>query len=74
MLILKATEKKVSRGGAAYATGKTLIGFLDAGAGVWFANKVARNLPDPLHFAASWVAGLQGVEAGEYVYGVTVTR
>jgi hypothetical protein len=56
MLILKATEKKVSRGG------------------VWFANKVARNLPDPLHFAASWVAGLQGVEAGEYVYGVTVTR
>ena len=70
-LILKAIEKKISKGGAAYATGKTLIVFLDAGAGVWFPNKVARNLPDPLHFAAAWVAGLQGVEAGEYVYGVT---
>lgn len=70
-LILKAIGKKISKGGAAYATGKTLIVFLDAGAGVWFPNKVARNLPDPLHFAAAWVAGLQGVEADEYVYGVT---
>lgn len=71
LLILKAIKKKISKGGAAYATGKTLIVFLDAGAGVWFPNKVTRNLPDPLHFAAAWVAGLQGVEAGEYVYGVT---
>ena len=70
-LILKAIEKKRSKGGAAYATGKTLIVFLDAGAGVWFPNKVARNLPNPLHFAAVWVVGLQGVEGGEYVYGVT---
>jgi hypothetical protein len=28
-------------------------------------------LPDPLYFAAAWVVGLQGVEADEYVYGVT---
>jgi hypothetical protein len=28
-------------------------------------------LPDPLHFAAVWVVGLQGVEASEYVCGVT---
>jgi hypothetical protein len=70
-LILKAIEKKISKGGAAYATGKTLIVFLDAGAGVWLPNRIARQLPNPLHFATVWVVGLQGVEAGEYVYGVT---
>ena len=70
-LILKAVEQKRQKGGAAYATGKTLIVFLDAGAGVWFPTKVARQLPEPLHFAAVWVVGLQAVEAGEYVYGVT---
>jgi hypothetical protein len=70
-LILKAIEQKRSKGGAAYAAGKTLIVFLDAGAGIWFPNKVARQLPQPLHFAAAWVVGLQGVEEGEYVYNVT---
>jgi hypothetical protein len=70
-LILKAVEQKRRKGGAAYAAGKTLIVFLDAGAGMWLPNKVARQLPKPLHFAAVWVVVLQGVEAGEYVYGVT---
>jgi hypothetical protein len=28
-------------------------------------------MPEPLHFAAVWVVGLQRLEAGEYVYGVT---
>ena len=70
-LILKAIDQKRDKGSAAYAAGKTLIVFLDAGAGTWFPNRVARRLPDPLHFAAVWVVGLQGVEAGEYVYGVT---
>jgi hypothetical protein len=70
-LILKAIDQKRDKGGAAYAAGKTLIVFLDAGAGTWFPNRVARRLPDPLHFAAVWVVGLQGVEAGKYVYGVT---
>jgi len=46
--------------------------FLEAGAGAWFPNKVARQLPSPLLFAAVWVVGLQAVEAGgEYVYHVT---
>jgi hypothetical protein len=63
--ILKAIDKKRDKGGAAYAAGKTLIVFLDAGAGTWFPNRVARRLPDPLHFAAVWVVGLQGVEASE---------
>ena len=71
MLILKAVEQKRHKGGAAYASGKSLIVFLNAGAGVWFPNRVARQLPEPLHFDAVWVMGLQRVEAGEYVYGVT---
>ena len=70
-LILDAIERKRQRGRAAYAAGKTLIVFLEAGVGTWFPNKVARRLPDPLHFATAWVVGLQRVEAGEYVYGVT---
>jgi hypothetical protein len=70
-LILKAIEHKRSKGGAAYATGKTLIVFLEAGSGIWFPNKVTRLIPDPLLFAAAWVVGLQGVAEGEYVYNVT---
>jgi hypothetical protein len=58
-LILEAIELKRSKGGAAYASGKTLIVFLDADAGAWFPNRVARALPQPLHFAAVWVVGLQ---------------
>jgi len=71
-LILKAIEQKRTKGGAAYAEGKTLVVFLDAGAGEWHPNKVARALPDPLLFATVWVVGLQGVQDGEYVYGVTL--
>jgi hypothetical protein len=70
-LILKAIEHKRSKGGAAYAAGKTLIVFLQAGAGLWFPNKVARQLPEPLLFAAAWVVGLHGVDDGQYVYNVT---
>ena len=71
MLILDAIEQKRSKGGAAYAAGKTLVVFLEAGAGSWFPNRVARRLPDPLHFATVWVVALQGVEDGEYVYATT---
>jgi hypothetical protein len=70
-LILNAINLKREKGGAAYAEGKTLIVFLEAGAGAWYPNQVAKQLPDPLLFATVWVVGLQGVEDGEYVYGVT---
>jgi hypothetical protein len=70
-LILNAINLKREKGGAAYVEGKTLIVFLEAGAGVWYPNKVAKQLPDPLLFATVWVVGLRGVEDGEYVYGVT---
>jgi hypothetical protein len=70
-LILNAIEQKRTKGGAVYAAGKTLIVFLEAGAGIWFPNRVARQLPNPLLFAAAWVVGLHGVLAGKYVYNVT---
>ncbi|MCP3385958.1 hypothetical protein NLM31_36780 [Bradyrhizobium sp. CCGUVB4N] len=70
-LILDAINLKRKKGGAAYAEGKTLIVFLEADAGRWYPNQVAKQLPNPLLFATVWVVGLQGVEDGEYVYGVT---
>lgn len=68
-LILRAIEHKLRRG-PNYAVGKTLIVFLEAGAGEWFPNKITQHLPDPLHFAAIWVVGLIGVIEGAYVYNV----
>ena len=49
-----------------------LVVFLNAGGGEWYPNKVARQLPEPLHFDEVYVVGLQCVEeTGEYVYAVT---
>ena len=70
-LILKVIERKRMKGGAAYASGKTLVVFLNASGGKWHPNRVAKRLPDPLHFAVVWVVGLHHVAAGEYVYSVT---
>jgi hypothetical protein len=69
--ILAAIAQKHHKGGERYAGGKTLVVFLEGGGGrPWFANKVARALPQPLLFAGAWVVGLHGVEAGEYLYNV----
>lgn len=70
-LILKQIELKQSKGGTAYASGKTLVVFLNTGGGVWSPNEVTKRLPTPLYFEAVWVVGLQGVEGGEYTYNVT---
>jgi hypothetical protein len=70
-LILKAINDKRKKGQAAYASGKTLVVFLNAGGGPWLPNRVTKQLPDPLHFAVVWVVGLHHIEAGEYVYSVT---
>jgi hypothetical protein len=69
-LILEKVSLKWNRG-PTYASGKTLVVFLNAGGGRWFPDQVARRLPSPLHFEAVWVVGLQGVEADEYIYNVT---
>jgi hypothetical protein len=71
-LILKAIGLKQNKGGAAYASGKTLVVFLNAGAGIWYPNRVAKQLPRPLDFAAVWVVGLHGGDAGEYIYNATL--
>jgi hypothetical protein len=70
-LILKAIDHKHKKG-PTYARGKTLVVFLNEGNGAkWFPDKVAGQLPSPLHFEAVWVVGLQSIDAGEYVYNVT---
>jgi hypothetical protein len=72
-LILDAVKAKEAKG-AAYARGKTLIVFLDAGLGEWKPNAVTRKLP-PGHFKNVWVVSLNGlVERGRYTYGVTCIR
>jgi hypothetical protein len=68
--ILDKVNHKWNRG-ADYATGKTLVVFLNVAGEPWFPNKVARRLPSPLHFNNVWVVGLNGVDDGEYVYNVT---
>ncbi len=69
-LILKQIEKKQNKGGAAYASGKTLIVFLNKQGDEWDPNKVAKSLPH-VDFESIWVAGLQNVINGEYNYNVT---
>ena len=69
-LVLDAIKLKQGKGGKAYASGKTLVVLLDAAAGKWHPTKLAQRLPGT-DFEAVWVVGLQGVEDGEYVYGVT---
>jgi hypothetical protein len=74
-LILDAVQAKESKGNAAYAAGKTLIVFLDAGLGDWKPNVVARKLPAG-HFKNVWLVGLHGAvsDDGEYTYAVTCLR
>lgn len=69
-LTLLAVEEKRAQG-KSYAAGKTLIVFLAAN-GKWRANVVARQLPDPLLFSDVYVVRREGIEAGEYVYAVTL--
>jgi hypothetical protein len=70
-LVLRAVEKKRANG-EAYATGKTLVVFLNADVAnkIWWASEVARQLPEPLYFKGVWLVGLECMEAGEYVYNV----
>jgi hypothetical protein len=60
-LILDKIGQKHAKGGEAYASGKTLVVFLDSGGGEWFPHKVAEQLPDPIYFDAIWVVGLQDI-------------
>lgn len=69
--ILKAIVDK-NNIGPAYANGKTLVVFTNlVGGNQWWPNRVAKQLPNPLHFGTVWVVSLQGVIGGEYIYAVT---
>ena len=71
-LILDAVSDKQSNG-AACCGGKTLVVFLDTpAAGLWFPNEVATALPSPLLFDAVWVVGFSIIEAGSYIYNLTL--
>ena len=69
--VIEAVALKQGKG-APYASGKQLVVFLNSGCDSWFPNKVARQLPQPMHFDDVWVVGLQYVDGDEYVYGVTL--
>ncbi len=70
-LILEKINLKQKKGGAEYASGKTLVVFLNADLGEWYPNKIAKRLPETLDFEAVWVVALQGVEESHYVYNAT---
>lgn len=71
LLILKAIEKKQLKGGNAYASGKTLVVFVNTSGGKWHPNRIAKNLPQPLDFESVFILGLQVVINNEYIYAVT---
>ena len=70
-LILDAIKKKQLKGGAAYARGKTLVVFINAGGGTWSPNRVARSLPTKLDFDGVWIVGLESHKNGLYIYNAT---
>ena len=73
--ILKAIIDKNDKGGAAYASGKTLVVFLNDGTdAMWWPTRVTKALPDPLYFGSVWVVGLHSHDAqtGEYAYAVAM--
>lgn len=67
--VLAAIDLKREKGDAAYASGKQLVVFLNREGGLWYPNRVTKQLPKPLLFDSVWIVGLQSAKAG-YVYGV----
>lgn len=68
--ILTAIQKKQQKGGPAYASGKTLVVFLDM-VGEWKPNRLTQALPKGLAFDGIWVVGLEkGIVGGQYSYHV----
>ena len=66
-LILEQIALKQAKGRAAYAAGKMLTVFLEAGnREEWIPNRVARALPEN-DFDGVWVVGLHGIEGGDYL-------
>jgi hypothetical protein len=68
----KLVLEKIAKKNKPKYAGQTLVVFCNDGGGTaWYPNKVAKALPQRLHFEAVWVVSLQGVFDGGYNYGVT---
>lgn len=67
--ILDAIRKKITKGGSAYASGKTLVVFAE-GIGVWTPSVIVTRLPEPVLFDAIWIVGLHTAKDGAYAYDV----
>lgn len=68
--ILEKIEQKIDKGGEAYASGKSLVVFINANF-AWFPNKITKQLPEKLYFSDVWVIARQGIEDKEHVYTIT---
>jgi hypothetical protein len=71
-LILNAIEQKRTKGGAAYASGKILVVFLETPTDFWYPNIVVKKLPNPLYFTQVWVINLQCCKDETYTYNVVL--
>lgn len=69
--MLGAIMKKQGKGGHAYASGKTLVIFVDDGRGQWFPNTVMKQIPRN-DFSAVWAVGLHDVVDDQYTYWTTL--
>ncbi|EHL32312.1 hypothetical protein [Legionella drancourtii] len=69
-LILELIHKKQNKGGKSYASGKTLVVFLNRKGDSWYPNRLTKILPQ-LDFNAVWVVGLQEMVNDSYSYNVT---
>lgn len=69
-LLLAAVEQKQKKGQDAYASGKTLVVFLNSEGGHWFPNVVSTQLHKPLYFADVWALSLRYENTSEYLYDV----
>lgn len=69
-LILEHINKKRKKGEKAYASGKSLVVFINKKGCKWTPNRLAKKLPLNLYFNGVWVIGLENITNGKYLYNV----
>jgi hypothetical protein len=71
-LISSAAGDKQQKGYKAYASGKTLLVYVDAGGGrIWHPNKAAKAIPSN-DFLDVWAVSFAGAVTYEWIYGVAL--
>lgn len=71
-LIIDQINMKRNKGGKAYATGKSLVVFLNRNGKGWIPRNVLNKLPNDLYFDDVWIVGLHGIVNQEYLYNVVL--